>query len=178
MNDKKLYPIFELEVSELFKIFSISLVAVLLISSVAGSKKKKNNDASVNKPLCNGYVSHDTHYHNDGTNGGEAYQTWHASFGMNGNNKKSGCPSTSVDYVDISDSNGNSDRVYNPGDYHTVRTSDKGWIDGGDQITVYFSSSAGTSSSVTKTMPDPNRPPNEPNNPNPSDGTTFQDTSP
>lgn len=178
MSNKNLYTMYGIEISDVWKVFCVSLVAVLLISSVAGSKKKKNSDATVNKPLCNGYVSHDTHYHSDGTNGGEAYQEWHASFGMNGNNKKSGCPSTSVDYVDISDDDGNSYRVYNPGNYHTVRTSDKGWIEGGDQITVYFSSSAATSSSVTKTMPDPNSPPNEPNSPNPSDGTTFQDRSP
>ena len=117
-------------------------------------------------------VNHDTHYHGDGISGDEAYQDWHASFAQyrSHRGRSSTCGGSAPNYIDISDGDGNSDRVNNPGDNYRVWTSDYSWLQGGDQVTVYFGGNDGaTSSSVTRTMPVPNEPPSF-NNPDPEDG--------
>ncbi len=121
-------------------------------------------------------VNHDTHYHGDGTSGGEAYQDWHASFAQyrSHRGRSSTCGGSSPNYIDISDDDGNSDRVNSPGDNYRVWTSDYSWLEGGDQVTVYYGGNDGaTTSSVTRTMPNPNTAPSV-SNPVPSDGSRVE----
>lgn len=131
---------------------------------------------------CSSSVSHDTHYHGDGVSGGEAYQDWHVNFNMNGNNKKYGCSSSSPDWIQIQDDDGNSVKENNPGNNYRVQTGDYNWLQGGDDVSVRFHDSArsggATSSWVTKTMPRANRQPDDPRSPSPGDNSEADTGSP
>ena len=127
---------------------------------------------------CTGtQVGSDTRLHDSGESGAVAYQEWHASFkGKYRCNRRGAGESRSVDYIDISDDDGNSVQVNNPGDYYTVETSDYSWLEGQDDVTVFFHANGVSSSSVTRQMPETNQPPSYSNR-QPSNGyETAQDS--
>ena len=102
-------------------------------------------------------VGTDTTLHDSGISNDVAYQEWHASF--RGKNRCRSYEGRSIDYIDISDDDGNSDRVNNPGDYYTVETTDYSWLEDDEDVTVYFHANGVSSSSITKRMPENNDPP-------------------
>lgn len=151
---------------EALKVLAALMVFMMILSMASASKKKKGKKGGGgggSTPPCSGSIGHDTHYHGGGTSGGTGYQDWHVNFQYN----RGGCGGTAPNYIHISDDDGNSVQVNNPGNNYRVTTSDYGWLQGGDQVTVYFQK-FGTSSSVTKTMPDPNRAPDIPSSLSPT----------
>jgi len=133
--------------------------------------------ASANEPgsCSNTRIQHDTHHHGDGTSGSVAYQDWHVRFQgyrtLNRGRDTRGCGGNKQPTnIYISDDDGNSVSESNPGENYRVSTSDYSWLEGGDDVTVYFTSDNGaTSSSVTRTMPIADDPPTF-SNPEPDDG--------
>ena len=138
-------------------------LAVILFLQPAYSYPKAN---------CGDYVSQDTTYDGDTAYNGYSTQTWSASFGYHKTNSGSAtrgsCSgSTSTDTIHISDDDGNS-ATESSGSTYTLSTNDYGWLQGGDDVTVYFEGGSATSSSVTRTMP--SFAVTSPNNPSPNNG--------
>lgn len=112
------------------------------------------------------YVNHDTHLHDEGVSSGEGYQTWHVDF------QSSQYGDQPPDFISISDNDGNSATVSNPGDTYTINGNDYSWIDEGEPISVYFEVWDVESSTVTNDWPITNRAPNQPSNPDPAQSTS------
>ncbi|MFQ3308394.1 MAG: hypothetical protein ACI977_000629 [Candidatus Nanohaloarchaea archaeon] len=142
------------------------LLTLLLILSSAGIAK---DHGSV-------YVNHHAHHHGEGVSGGEAYQDWHATFGSNRcrGQSCSGSPDGSVDEIVISDDDGNS-ATESSGQNYRVWTSDYSWLEGGENVCVYFKDGSLNTNEQCNYMPETNSPPNQPSNPEPAE---ITDTSP
>ena len=101
-------------------------------------------------------VSDDTNMQNEGIAGAVGWQVWSAKFDYGSRRGgRSGCGDVNADTMHVSDGEGNSGQISNPGYSYNLTTNEFSWLNGGDMVSVYFSKDGYTSSTVTDQMPNP-----------------------